>query len=268
MDNWKETAWSYVIEYGPKLLLALVVLFVGTRIIKMVTKAFRNLLGKRDLDESLKNFLASLVGWILKILLFMAVLEMIGVKTTSFIAILGAAGLAIGLALQGTLANFAGGVLIMLFKPYKIGDLVESQGVTGTVKDIQIFNTILLTPDSKTAILPNGAVMNNHIINYVEEGLIRVDLTVGISYDADIKQAKEILMNLMLKNDLVLKDPAPSVTVAELGDNSVNLAVRPHCKPEHYWDVYFGVLEECKIKLDEANIGIPYPQRDVHIYNH
>lgn len=255
-------------DYSLKFLMALVVLFIGFRIIKFVVKLIEKLCVKRNLDQSLSSFLSSLAGWVLKILLFVSVLEMVGVATTSFIAILGAAGLAIGLALQGTLANFAGGVLLMMFKPYRIGDLIESQGIVGVVQSIQIFNTILLSPDNKTVVMPNGAVMNNHIVNFVTDGKIRVDLTIGISYDANIKEAKDILLKVMQSNPKSLKSPEPSVNVSELGDNSVNLAVRPWCDPADYWDVYFETLEQGKIALDEANIGIPYPQRDVHIYNH
>jgi small conductance mechanosensitive channel len=271
----KETVQEYVdmgielvIQYAPKFLLALLVLFIGLRIIKMIQKVIRKAAKKSNLEPALQNFLASLAGWIFKILLFIAVADMFGVETTSFVAIVGAAGLAIGLALQGTLANFAGGVLIMIFKPYKIGDLVKSQGELGVVKNIQIFNTILLDPENKTVIMPNGAIMNNHIINYTEEGMIRVDTSVGIAYDADILQAKKILEETLAADSRVLSDPAPTVAVAELGDSSVNLAVRPWCDPAVYWDVYFDTLENCKIALDKAEISIPFPQRDVHIYNH
>jgi len=257
-----------VMNYGLKALMAIIVLFIGFRIIKIIIRAVEKICVKKDLDKSLSSFLSSLAGWILKILLFVSVLEMVGVATTSFIAILGAAGLAIGLALQGTLANFAGGVLLLIFKPFKIGDLIESQGVVGVVQDIQIFNTIVLTPNNKTVIMPNGAVMNNHITNYVTDGKIRIDLTIGISYDANIKEAKEILLEVMKNIPKTLSSPLPEVNVKELGDNSVNLAVRPWCKPDDYWSVYFETLEKGKIALDNANIGIPYPQRDVHIYNH
>ncbi len=257
-----------VLGYGMKALMAIVVLFVGFRIIKVVVGWVNKLCIKKELDASLSSFLSDLTGWILKILLLVSVLEMVGVATTSFIAILGAAGLAIGLALQGTLANFAGGVLLLIFKPYKIGDLIESQGVIGVVQDIQIFNTIMLSPNNQTVIMPNGAVMNNHIINYVTDGKIRVDLTIGISYDANIKEAKETLMAVMKNIPQTLSSPEPAVDVKELADNSVNLAVRPWCKPEDYWTVYFETLEKGKIALDNANIGIPYPQRDVHLYNH
>lgn len=258
-------AGDMIMEYAPKVILAIVVLLIGLRIIKAIQKVVRKACDKGTLDEALKGFVTSLVGWILKIMLFIAVADMVGVETTSFVAILGAAGLAVGLALQGTLANFAGGVLVMIFKPFKVGSLVESQGVLGVVKDIQIFNTVLITPENKTAIMPNGALMNNHIINYTAEGKIRVDLTIGIAYDADIREAKRILTEVMQNDPNVMKDPAPAVTVAELGDNSVNLAVRPWCDPAVYWDVYFGTLENCKLALDAAGISIPFPQVDVHM---
>ena len=211
--------------------------------------------------------MGSLIGWGLKALLFVSVIQMLGVATTSFVAVLGAAGLAVGLALQGTLANFAGGVLILLFKPYKVGDLIEAQGEFGSVKEIQIFTTVLLTPENKTAIVPNGAMANGNIINYSREGRIRVDLTVGISYDSDIRKAREVLLKVMADQPNVMKDPAPLVAVSNLNDSSVDLAVRPHCAPEHYWDVYFTTLEEGKLALDAAAITIPFPQRDVHIFD-
>lgn len=269
-----EQIWNYVsdaenlIAIGKNVLIFIVALWVGLRIIKVIQKGVRKACERSGLDTSLQKFLSSLVGWILKVVLFIAIAGLIGIPTTSFVAIVGAAGLAVGLALQGTLANFAGGVLVMVFKPYKLGDLIESQGVLGVVKDIQIFNTVMLTPENKTAIMPNGAIMNNHLINYTEEGTIRVDLTIGVAYDADLQQAREALMQVMKNDPNVLQDPAPSVNVSELGDNSVNLAVRPWCDPAHYWDVYFGTLENGKKALDAAGIGIPFPQRDVHIYNH
>jgi len=191
--------------------------------------------------------------------LIIVVISRLGVDVTTFAAVIAAAGLAIGMALQGSLANFAGGVLIMIFKPYKIGDLIEAQGVLGVVKEIEIFTTKLTTPQNKLAIVPNGTMANGNIINYTAEGLIRVDLTVGVGYDEDIKKTKEVLLKVLTDNDVVLKDPAPSVSVEALGESSVDFAVRPFCKPEHYWDVYFGTLENCKLALDEAGIEIPYP---------
>ena len=185
----------------------------------------------------------------------------LGVETTSFAAIIAAAGLAIGLALQGSLANFAGGVLIMIFKPIKLGDLIEAQGEIGVVKEIEIFTTKLIGTSNKVIIIPNGSLSNGNIINYSTEGTRRVDLTIGVSYDADIKKTKEVLLNILTSHPKVLKDPAPKVTVSELADSSVNFAVRPWTKTAHYWDVYFEVTEAVKLELDKAGIDIPYPHQ-------
>jgi len=255
IENIKET----VISYAPKVLTALAILIIGWIIIGLIVKASKKLMQKKGLDETLQNFLASLVGWSLKILLFVTVISQLGVATTSFAAILGATGLAIGLALQGALANFAGGVLIMIFKPFKIGDLIEAQGVLGVVKEIEIFTTKITSPENKLIIIPNGTLSNGNITNYSEEGKLRVDLTIGVSYDADIKQTKDILMQVLTGNSKVLKDPAPTVNVSELADSSVNFAVRPWATPENYWDVYFETTENVKLALDKAGIEIPYP---------
>jgi len=264
----KQQLLSMAVEYGPKLLFALVVLFIGLRIVKYIQKTVRRISAASHLEPGLQTFLANLAGWVMKAMLFIAVADMIGIKTTSFIAIIGAAGLAIGLALQGTLANFAGGVLVMIFKPYKIGDLIESQSVLGTVKEIQIFNTIITTAENKTVIMPNGAIMNNHITNVSTEGTLRVDLTIGIDYKSDITTAKNILMETLLTDSRVLKTPEPIVAVSSLADNSIILVVRPFCTLEDYWNVRFDTLENCKLALDKAGIGIPFPQRDIHIFNH
>lgn len=254
-----------VVEYGPKVVLAVFTLLIGLRIINALVKLSLKGISKSSTDETLQSFVGSLLTWVLKIMLFISVASMIGIQTTSFVAVLGAAGLAIGLALQGTLANFAGGVLCLLFKPYKIGDLISAQGELGVVKEIQIFTTTLLSPENKTIIVPNGAMMNGNITNITNEGKIRVDLTIGISYDADIKKAKDILLKTMVADERVLKDPAPFVGVSELADSAINLAVRPWCDPVHYWDVYFDMLENCKIALDEAGVTIPFPQMDLHV---
>lgn len=264
----KQQIVSMAVEYGPKLIFSLIVLFVGLRIIKYIQKMVRRLADKSNLELGLQTFLSNLVGWILKAMLFIAVADMIGIKTTSFIAIIGAAGLAIGLALQGTLANFAGGVLLMIFKPFKIGDLIESQSVFGVVREIQIFNTIILTPENKTVIMPNGAIMNNHITNVSAQGTLRIDLTIGIDYKSNILMAKNVLMETLLSDQRVLKTPEPTVAVSSLADNSVVLVVRPFCAVEDYWNVRFDTLENCKLALDKAGIGIPFPQRDIHIFNH
>jgi small conductance mechanosensitive channel len=192
------------------------------------------------------------------------ILGNLGVETTSFAAILAAAGLAIGLALQGSLSNFAGGVLIMIFKPYKMGDFIEAQGEMGTVKKIEIFTTKLNSPDNKEIIIPNGTISNGNITNYSTESTRRVDITMGVSYDADIKQTKDLLMKILTDHPKVLKDPEPSIFLGELADSSVNYKVRPWVQAEDYWDVYFEVMETCKIELDKAGIEIPYPQMDIH----
>lgn len=248
-----------IIQYSPKVITALILLLVGLWLIKLITKYARKIMLKRGLDETLMKFLSSLLGWTLKALLFVTVVSQLGVPATSFVAILGAAGLAIGLALQGSLANFAGGALIMVFKPFKVGDLIEAQGELGVVKEIQIFVTKILTPGNKLAIIPNGILSNGNIVNYTEEGKLRVDLTFGVSYDADIKQTKDVLMNVLTSNDKVLNEPAPAVTVSELADSSVNFAVRPWSTPENYWDVYFETTENVKKALDKSGIEIPYP---------
>jgi len=265
LENYYDEAVKLAMEYGPKFLLAIVVLVVGFAIVNKLSKVMSKVMEKKGTDVSLRSFLKSLVNILLKAIVLISAADMIGIETTSFIAILGAAGLAVGFALQGTLANFAGGVLILLFKPYKVGDLIEAQSYIGSVKEIQIFVTTLLTPDNKTVIIPNGAISNGNITNYATEGMIRVDLTIGISYDSDIKKAKEVLLNVMTKHEKVMKEPAPFVGVAELADSSVNLAVRPHCHPDNYWAVYFDIYEQSKEALDNANITIPFPQMDVSV---
>jgi small conductance mechanosensitive channel len=265
LEKIMEELSDLMVNYGPKLLGAIFVWIIGSWIIKAMIRGFKRVLNKGNTDDSLKPFLTSLIGALLKVMLVLSVLGMLGIQMTSFIAILGAAGLAVGMALSGTLQNFAGGVMILLFKPYRVGDLVETQGHLGNVKEIQIFVTILLTPENKTVIVPNGPISNGNITNYTTEGMIRVDLTMGIAYEANIKKAKEVLIQVMESHDKVLKSPAPFVGVAELGDSSVNLAVRPYAKPQDYWDVYFDIYESGKEALDAAGITIPFPQMDVHM---
>ena len=259
-------AWDMVLLYAPKVLLTLIVLWVGLRLIKWVVNLLDRQFERKNTDATLRPFLKSIVASLLKVMLFISVISMLGIETTSFIAVLGAAGLAVGLALQGTLANFAGGVLILLFKPYKVGDKIQAQGHIGNVKEIQIFVTILNTADNKTVFIPNGAMSNGDITNFTVEGIIRVELFPGISYNADIKQAKEVIMDILNNHSKVLKDPAPFVGVKELADSAVVLAVFPHAKPEHYWDVYFDITEQIKLALDANNIPIPFPQMDIHMH--
>jgi len=250
---------SILLEYAPKVVSALIILIVGLWIIGMLTKAAKKIMESRGLDVSLRGFLTSLINWALKIFLFVTIAGKLGVETTSFAAIIAAAGLAIGMALQGSLANFAGGALLMVFRPFKVGDYIEAQGEQGVVKDIQIFTTKLNTIDNKEVILPNGALSNGNIINYSSEAQRRVDLTFGVSYDADIKQTKDVLLSVINSTPFTLKDPAPAVMVGELADSSVNFITRTWVKSADYWDAYFHIMENVKIELDKAGIEIPYP---------
>ena len=258
-SNYLDYGIDLIKEFGPKVLMAIAIWIIGSWVIKKINKAVTKLMSAKNYDESLQKFLSNLIGWILKIILIITVLGAFGVETTSFAAILAAAGLAIGMALQGSLANFAGGVLLMIFKPIKIGDLIEAQGELGVVKEIEIFTTKIVSPTNKEIIIPNGTLSNGNITNYSTEGKLRVDLTIGVSYDADIKQTKDVLMKVLTDNPQVLQDPAPSVNVSELADSSVNFAVRPYATVADYWDVYFGTIEKCKLALDAAGIEIPYP---------
>ncbi len=246
-------------EYGIKVIGAIVIWIVGSWIIKKMMRATGVIMDKRGYDEGLKKFLLNLLGWILKVLLVLSILANLGVETTSFAAMLAAMGLAIGMALAGSLGNFAGGVMLMIFKPFKIGDLIEAQGEIGVVKEIEIFTTKLLGLSNRLIIIPNGALSNDTIINYSEEGTRQVRMTIGVSYDADIKQTKDVLMNVLTSQDLVLSDPAPTIDVSALGDSSVDFAVRPWVNTKDYWTVYFATLENAKIALDAAGIEIPYP---------
>lgn len=261
MEKYLAALKNHLIEYSPKVLTALAILIVGLFIISLIIKMTKKVMKKRGVDETLQKFLGNLLGWTLKILLFVSVIAKLGVETTSFAAILAAAGLAIGLALQGSLSNFAGGALIMIFKPFKVGDLIEAQGELGAVKEIEIFTTKLIGLSNKEIIIPNGALSNGNILNYTSLETRRVDLVIGVSYDADIKQTKEVLMNVLKSDKKVLQNPEPTVNVSELADSSVNFAVRPWCKSADYWDVYFGITEACKLALDKAEIEIPYPHQ-------
>ena len=268
MEELIQKTMEMVLFYAPKVALAMITLFIGLWVIGKFTNFVKLGMEKSKVDETLIPFTSSLVSWSLKVLLFVSVASMIGIATTSFIAVLGAAGLAIGLALQGSLANFAGGVLVMVFKPYKVGDLIEANGHVGVVKEVQIFNTILLTPKNEKVVIPNGPMSNNSLVNYTAEGTRRIDLVIGISYGSNIDEAKKILLEVMENDENVLSTPSPFVGVDSLADSSVNLAVRPWCTNENYWDVYFGITEKAKKALDANNIEIPFPQRDVHLFEH
>ncbi|MEL7339260.1 MAG: mechanosensitive ion channel domain-containing protein [Bacteroidota bacterium] len=253
-----------VIDWGTKIVMAIVALIIGFWLVGKITGIVKRNLAKRNMDASLQGFLAGLVSILLKAAVFISVASMVGIETTSFVAILGAGGLAVGLALQGSLANFAGGVLILIFKPFKVGDLIDAQGHFGVVKEINVFVTTLTSPENKTIIIPNGPLANDSITNLTEIGNLRVDLVAGIGYGEDIKKAKDVIMKVMQDDPKVLQDPAPSVNVLELADSSVNLAIRPYATVADYWDVYFGITEKVKIALDEAGIEIPFPQTVMH----
>ncbi len=251
--------------YIPKLILAIIVLIVGLWVVKIVVKGISKLMKKKDVDESLQSFLKSLISVIFKVLLVISVITMLGVEMTSFVAILAAAGFAIGMALSGTLQNFAGGVMILIFKPFKVGDFIDAQGQMGTVREIQIFNTILKTPDNKTIIQPNGALSTGTMVNYSTEEDRRVDFTFGIGYTDDIDKAKAVLNKLIDADTRIFKDPAAFVAVSELADSSVNFTVRVWAKGSDYWSIFFDMTEAVKKEFDKENISIPYPQTDVHL---
>lgn len=267
MVNIQAYAQSFVnmsVAWAPKLIAALLVLFFGWWMVGMIVRFAGKTMKKQKVDESLIPFMKSLLKWSLMALLLITVAGMVGIQMTSFIAIIGAAGLAIGLALQGSLGNFAGGVLILIFKPFKVGDLIEGQGHMGVVKEIQIFNTLLTTLDNKRVIIPNGGLSNGSITNYTAEPIRRVDMVFGIGYDDDVKKAEKALLEIVKKVKKGLKDPKPMVRLSELADSSVNFTTRVWCKTEDYWDVYFSVHEAVKVDFDKKGIGIPFPQMDVH----
>lgn len=250
---------NILVAYTPKILMALAMLIIGLLLIKVLINTTKQIFKKRDFDITLQKFLTNLFSWILKILLFITVIAKLGVETASFAAILAAVSLALGLALQGSLANFAGGVLIMIFKPIKIGDFIEAQGASGTIKEIEIFTTKLNTADNKEIIIPNGALSNGNITNYSTEDTRRVDFTFGVGYDSDIKKTKEVLFNVLNSHPLILKEPATAVNLSELADSSLNFFTRGWVKKEDYWTVKFDILEQTKEALDTAGIEIPYP---------
>ena len=262
-----QTLWTKFIElsmsYGPKLILAIIVLIVGFWIIKKLLHLTELVMEKRNIEVSLRTFLKSLINIILKVLLLISVLQMVGVETTSFIAMLGAAGLAIGMALQGSLSNFAGGVLILLFKPYRVGDLIEAQGFTGVVEDIHIFTTKLTTAQGLTIIIPNSLLSNGNIVNHNILGRKRVDIVFGIDYGADIDTAKQVLTEVAVSAPGALTAPTPSCVVSALGDNSVSIRQSTYCDPKDYWTVYYYNMEHGKKALDRAGVNIPFPQLEV-----
>jgi small conductance mechanosensitive channel len=256
------------VEYGAKILGALLILIIGMWVAKGIRKIIIKLLQKKEVDPTLIAFLSGLGHVALQVFVIIAALNVLNIQTASFIAILGAAGLAVGLALQGSLANFAAGVLMIIFKPIKVGDFVEAGGATGSVEEIGIFTTVLKSPDNKKVIVPNAGVTGGNITNFNANGTRRVDLVAGIGYSDDIDKAKRVLEEIIAADARILKDPEPTVAVVEMADSSVNIVVRPWVNAADYWGVYFDTTETIKKKFDEESISIPFPQRDVHVYEH
>ncbi|NIV17117.1 MAG: mechanosensitive ion channel [Woeseiaceae bacterium] len=266
--------WNNVIEmiktggvdFGINLLTALVIFFVGKWVANLLTNALRRLMQKQQVDKTLETFVGNLVRMLLMVFVIIAAISALGVQTTSFVAIIGAAGLAVGLALQGSLSNFASGVLIVLFRPYKVGDWVEAAGISGTVVEVQILTTILRTGDNKQIIVPNSQIMGDIITNYSANDTRRVDLVVGVSYDDDLDSVRATIEELVAAEDRILDDPACTIAVSELADSSVNFVVRPWVKTEDYWSVRFDLTEAIKKRFDKEGISFPFPQQDVHLY--
>lgn len=267
MENFTTTFAPYSItltSYAMNLLFALIIFLVGRFFAKFITNLFKTFLEKSNINETLKVFLGNVIYGLLLIIVVLATLNKLGVQTTSLVAVLGAIGLAVGLAFQSTLSNISAGVMIVIFRPINIGDFVEAGGVAGTVEEINLFNTIMKTPDNKVIIVSNANIIGGNIINYSKKDTRRVDFVFGIGYDDDLKLAKEILLHIVNKDLRVLQDPAPFVAVKELGDSSVNFVVRVWVKSEDYWAVNFDTIEKVKLTFDEKGISIPYPQMDIH----
>lgn len=268
MENLIAKLYELVTVFGLKILAALAILIIGRWVAKFFRNMTQKLMVRSRVDPTLVSFIGNLTYFALLTFVILAALGQLGVQTTSFIAVLGAAGLAIGLALQGSLANFAAGVLMIIFRPFKVGDVITGAGVTGAVEEIQIFTTQLKTPDNQTIIVPNAKLTGDNIVNFSSKGTRRVDLVFGIGYADDIDKAKALIGDIINQDPRILKDPAPTIGLLELADSSVNFAVRPWVNASDYWNVYFHLNETVKKRFDAEGINIPYPQRDVHIYNH
>lgn len=252
--------------YALDIAIAIIIVVVGIFVVKGIRGLFSKVLNRRGVDDMLARFMSNIVYALLMAFVFIAAIGQLGVDTTSLVAIVGAAGLAVGLALQGSLSNFASGVMIIIFKPFLAGQYVEAGGVAGTVEEVSVFTTTLRTPDNKIIILPNGQVTGGSITNYSVEEKRRIDFVFGIGYGDDIKKAKEVMTEVITSDERVLKDPAPTIGVLELADSSVNFAVRPWVKTSDYWSVYWDIMERMKLRFDEEGISIPFPQTDVHVF--
>ena len=256
ITNYAETFIKVLIDYSPKLISAFLILFVGLYAIRIINRLIRKIMVKRQLDATLTKFLSDILLWVFRVLLFVTFISKLGIETSSFVAILGAMGLAVGLSLQGSLSNFAGGMLIIVFKPFKVGDVIEAQGNIGTVNEIQIFVTKLINANNQTIFIPNGSLSNGVIINYSMQGIRKADLTISIPYNSDIKKAKDIITEVMKSNPKVLKTPAAEVSVKNLTESSIQLAVRPWATNKDFLSVYADTLEGCILAFDTGGIVI------------
>jgi len=265
LQNWFAENQTLMIDWAIKIVVAIAIFYIGKAVASWLSKLIEKVLLHRKIDKTVASFLVSILHGIMLTFVIIASISHLGFNTTSLVAVLGAAGLAVGLALQGSLSNFASGVLLVSFRPFKAGDFVEVAGISGTVEEVLIFSTKLKTPDNKEIIIPNGAITGGAITNYSAKETRRVDLTIGVSYDADLAQTKEILTRITDSHELILKDPGVQIAVAELADSSVNFVVRSWAKTADYWTVYFDLLETIKLELDKAGIEIPYPQMSVHL---
>jgi small conductance mechanosensitive channel len=255
---------TYVLPWGINIVLALAIFIIGKMVVKILVNVAKKVMAKAKVDTILVNFIASIINSILLLFVVIAALDQLGVETTSLIALIGAAGLAVGLALQGTLQNLASGVMLIIFRPFNDGDFVEAAGVSGVIEEIGIFTTTMRSGDNREIIIPNGEIFGGTITNYSKRATRRVDMVFGIGYNDDIKKAKDLLHKILSEDDRILKDPEPLVAVAELADSSVNFNVRPWCKTGDYWNVYFDIHEKVKLTFDAEGISIPYPQMDIH----
>ena len=265
VNQWFVVAQEVAIEFGLNLLAAIVILVIGRWLAKVIAQLVKRIMARNEVDVLLVNFISTMVYYALLAFAIIAALNRLGIQTASIIAVVGAAGLAIGLALQGSLSNFAAGVLMIFFRPFSVGDFIEGGGTMGTVREITLFTTTLLTPDNKVIIIPNAKLNGDNITNFNVLGQRRMDLVFGVSYDADIDKVKRIIADEIQKDGRFLKDPAPMIGLLELADSSVNFAVRPWVKASEYWDIFFEFQENLKKRLDAEGISIPFPQRDVHI---
>lgn len=262
-----QTIQTYAVTYGIKIITALIIFIVGKWLARKITNIFAKIMEKQNVDETLIKFLSNISYYLILTAVLVAVAGQLGINTASFLTIIGAASLAIALALKDSLSNFSSGVMLILFRPFRVGDVVQVSGETGKVDEISVFNTILNTADNQRKIIPNSSILSSTITNITANDTRRVDMVVGIGYDDDIRKAKETLEEIVGADGRVLGDPAPTIAVAELGDSSVNLVVRPWVKTEDYWDVLFDLTEKIKLTFDERSISFPYPQQDVHMYS-